>query len=149
MQPRERTPGHRFDRFNPEARALVTETAEEMARARNYRYIGTDHLVIALANDPTMEPVFSQLGVAPQEIVTALDLIDGKCEEQSPDAIFPTPRLIRVIELAEEETLRTSSPEVTTAHLLLGVVREGQSMGAGVLESLGVTLEKARAVAIN
>ena len=149
MQPHEKAPGQRLDRFSPEARVLVTETAEQIARARNSGHVWTDHLVIALAGDSTMEPVFSQLGVDPQKIVTAIDSIDGKGVQQSPYAIYPTPRLEQAIELAEAEAFRLSSPEVTIVHLLLGVLREGESISAGVLESLGITLEKARAIATN
>jgi ATP-dependent Clp protease ATP-binding subunit ClpC len=35
--------------------------------------------------------------------------------------------------------------QIGTEHILLGLVREGEGVAAGVLESLGVTLDKVRA----
>ena len=56
-----------------------------------------------------------------------------------------TPRAKRVIELAVEEARRLGHNYIGTEHLLLGLVREGEGIAAGVLESLGVNLEKVRA----
>ena len=50
-----------------------------------------------------------------------------------------------MIELAVDEAHRLNSPYIDTEHLLLGLIREGEGIAAGVLESLGVSLEKVRA----
>ena len=59
-----------------------------------------------------------------------------------------TPRAKKVIELAVEEARRLNHNYIGTEHLLLGLVREGEGIAAGVLESLGVNLEKVRAQVI-
>ena len=56
-----------------------------------------------------------------------------------------TPRAKKVIELAVDEARRLDHHYIGTEHLLLGLVREGEGIAAGVLESLGVNLEKVRA----
>ena len=56
-----------------------------------------------------------------------------------------TPRAKKVIELAVDEARRLNHHYIGTEHLLLGLVREGEGIAAGVLESLGVNLEKVRA----
>ena len=56
-----------------------------------------------------------------------------------------TPRAKKVIELAVDEARRLNHHYIGTEHLLLGLVREGEGIAAGVLESLGVSLEKVRA----
>src|SRR3972149_1416324 len=56
-----------------------------------------------------------------------------------------TERARRVLTLAQEEALRFNHNYIGTEHLLLGLVREGEGIAAGVLESLGVSLEKLRA----
>ena len=56
-----------------------------------------------------------------------------------------TPRAKKVIELAVDEARRLDHSYIGTEHLLLGLVREGEGIAAGVLESLGVNLEKVRA----
>jgi ATP-dependent Clp protease ATP-binding subunit ClpC len=49
-----------------------------------------------------------------------------------------------VIELAVDEARRLNHHYIGTEHLLLGLVREGEDIAAGVLKSLGVNLEKVR-----
>src|SRR5205085_7846474 len=55
-----------------------------------------------------------------------------------------TPRAKKVIELAVDEAKRLNHDYIGTEHLLLGLLREGHGIGAGVLEDLGVSLNKAR-----
>src|SRR6266566_7070539 len=53
-------------------------------------------------------------------------------------------RAKRVLALAQDEAIRFNHSHVGTEHLLLGLVREGEGIASGVLESLGVSLEKVR-----
>src|SRR5205823_14447254 len=55
-----------------------------------------------------------------------------------------TPRAKKVIELAVDEARRLNHDYIGTEHLLLGLLREGSGIGAGVLEDLGVSLSRAR-----
>src|SRR5918993_3413262 len=55
-----------------------------------------------------------------------------------------TERAKKVLVLAQEEAQRFNHNYIGTEHLLLGLVREGEGIAAGVLESLGVNLEKVR-----
>src|SRR5205823_14266780 len=55
-----------------------------------------------------------------------------------------TPRAKKVLTLAHDEARRFGHNYIGTEHLLLGLVREGEGIAAGVLESLGVNLEKVR-----
>ena len=59
-----------------------------------------------------------------------------------------TPRAKKVIELAVDEARRLKHHYIGTEHLLLGLVREGEGIAAGVLESMGVNLEKVRIATI-
>ena len=55
-----------------------------------------------------------------------------------------TPRAQKVIELAVDEARRLNHDYIGTGHLLLGLVREGEGIAVGALESQGVNLEKVR-----
>src|SRR3990172_8847330 len=55
-----------------------------------------------------------------------------------------TERARRVLTLAQEEAQRFNHNYIGTDHLLLGLVREGEGIAFGVLESLGVSLERVR-----
>ena len=59
-----------------------------------------------------------------------------------------TPRAKKVIELSVDEARRLNHHYIGTEHLLLGLVREGEGIAAGVLESLGVCLDKVRSQVI-
>ena len=50
-----------------------------------------------------------------------------------------------MVELAVDEARRMNHTYIGTEHLLIGLLREGEGVAAGVLESLGVNLEKVRA----
>src|SRR5919204_409436 len=55
-----------------------------------------------------------------------------------------TDRARKVLTLAQDEAQRFNHNYIGTEHLLLGLVREGEGIAAGVLESLGVNLDKVR-----
>lgn len=60
-----------------------------------------------------------------------------------------TPRAKKVIELSVDEARRLDHDYVGTEHLLLGLIREGEGIAAGVLESQGVKLDQARTEVIH
>ncbi len=75
----------------------------------------------------------------------AMEFIIGRGDQAPTGDIGLTPRAKKVIELAVDEARRLNHHYIGTEHLLLGLVREGEGIAAGVLESLGVNLEKVRA----
>ena len=74
--------------------------------------------------------------------------IIGQGDHPASGEVGLTPRAKRVIELAIEESRTSNGQEIGTEHLLLGLVREGEGIAAGVLESLGITLDRTRAEVI-
>ena len=79
------------------------------------------------------------------KVRSAVEFIIGRGERPSPGDIGLTPRAKKVIELAVDEARRLSHHYIGTEHLLIGIMREGEGVAAGVLESLGVSLDKVRA----
>jgi ATP-dependent Clp protease ATP-binding subunit ClpC len=73
-----------------------------------------------------------------------VEFIIGRGDRMIVGEIGLTPRAKKVIELAVDEARRLGHHYIGTEHLLLGLVREGEGIAAGVLESLGVNLEKVR-----
>jgi LmbE family N-acetylglucosaminyl deacetylase len=135
-----------FGRFTGRARKVLTLAREE-ARRFNHGYIGTEHLLLGLVRegDGDAAKVLSNLGVDLQNARSAVEIILGRGEPQTAEEIGLTSRAKKVIELAVNEARRLESGYVGTEHLLLGLIREDDSGAVGVLESLGVTLEKVRA----
>ena len=84
------------------------------------------------------------MGVQLPKVRSAVEFIIGRGESMVLGDIGLTPRAKKVIELAVDEARRLNHHYIGTEHLLLGLVREGEGIAAGVLESLGVNLEKVR-----
>ncbi len=79
-----------------------------------------------------------------QQIRKAIEFITGRGYRDAPGEVGITPRAKHAIELAVDEARRLKHDYVGTEHLLLGLL-QGEGIAAGVLENLGVKLEKARA----
>ncbi|MCC6626682.1 MAG: ATP-dependent Clp protease ATP-binding subunit [Chloroflexi bacterium] len=135
----------KFDKFTERARKVLT-LAQEEAQRFNHNYIGTEHLLLGLVRegDGVAARVLSNLGVQLPKVRSAVEFIIGRGEGLVVGEIGLTPRAKKVIELAVDEARRLNHHYIGTEHLLLGLVREGEGIAAGVLESLGVSLEKVR-----
>ncbi|MBL7126656.1 MAG: ATP-dependent Clp protease ATP-binding subunit [Dehalococcoidales bacterium] len=136
----------RFEKFSERARRVLT-IAQEEARQMNHSYIGTEHILLGLAREEggVAAKVLTSLGVSLNKVRSAVEFISSRGERPSTGETGLTPRAKRVIELAIDEARQLVHNYIGTEHLLLGLLREGEGVAAGVLDSLGVTLERARA----
>ena len=136
----------RFEKFSERARRVLS-LAQEEAQRFNHNYIGTEHILLGLVRetDGVAARVLSSLNVELSKVRSAVEFIIGRGERPSPGDIGLTPRAKKVIELAVDEARRLSHHYIGTEHLLIGIMREGEGVAAGVLESLGVSLDKVRA----
>jgi ATP-dependent Clp protease ATP-binding subunit ClpC len=136
----------KFDKFTDRARKVLT-LAQEEAQRFNHNYIGTEHLLLGLVRegDGVAAKVLANMGVQLPKVRSAVEFIIGRGDSMIMGEIGLTPRAKKVIELSVDEARRLNHHYIGTEHLLLGLVREGEGIAAGVLESLGVNLEKVRA----
>ena len=135
----------RFEKFSERARRVLS-LAQEEAGELNHNYIGTEHVLLGLAREPegVGTRVLVSLGVDLSKIRSAVTFIIGRGQKQPTSDVGLTPRAKKVIELAVDEAREMSHHYIGTEHLLIGLLREGDGVAAGVLESLGVTLDKVR-----
>ncbi len=135
----------RFEKFSERARRVLS-LAQEEAGELNHNYIGTEHVLLGLAREPegVGTRVLVSLGVDLSKIRSAVTFIIGRGQKQPTSDLGLTPRAKKVIELAVDEAREMSHHYIGTEHLLIGLLREGDGVAAGVLESLGVTLDKVR-----
>jgi len=135
----------RFEKFTERARRVLTLSQEEAQRF-NHNYIGTEHILLGLVREGegVAAKVLANLGVELEKVRSAVEYIIGRGEKSVSGEIGLTPRAKRVIELAVDEARRLGHNYIGTEHLLLGLLREGEGMAAGVLESLGIGLDKVR-----
>ncbi len=138
--------GSRFEKFSERARRVLS-LAQEEAQRFNHNYIGTEHILLGLVRETegVAARVLSSLAVDLSKVRSAVEFIIGRGEKPAQGEIGLTPRAKKVVELAVDEARRMNHTYIGTEHLLIGLLREGEGVAAGVLESLGVTLDKVRA----
>ncbi len=143
-------PDRSFDKFTERARKVLNLARDEAHRF-NHNYIGTEHILLGLVREGegVAARVLANLGVGLPKVRQAVENIIGRGEKMVVGDIGLTPQSKKVIELAIDEARKLNHHYVGTEHLLLGLVREGEGIAAGVLESLGVSLERVRAEVIN
>src|SRR5436305_10022179 len=134
-----------FDKFTERARKVLS-LAQEEAQRFQHNYIGTEHILLGLVrlNEGIAIKVLNDLGVDVSKVRPAIEHIIGRGDRIVLGEVGLTPRAKKVIELAVDEARRFNHHYIGTEHILLGLVREGEGIAAGVLESLGVTLDMAR-----
>ena len=136
----------RFEKFSERARRVLT-LAQEEAQHLKHNYIGTEHILLGLVREEegVAAKVLANLGVGLNKVRASVEFIIGRGEKASAGETGLTPRARRVIELAIDEARYLSHNYIGTEHLLLGLLREGEGVAAGVLDSFDITLERARA----
>jgi ATP-dependent Clp protease ATP-binding subunit ClpC len=136
----------RFEKFSERARRVLS-LAQEEAQRFNHNYIGTEHILLGIVRetDGVAAKVLGNLSVELNKVRSAVEFIIGRGERSASGEIGLSPRAKKVIELAVDEARRLNHHYIGTEHLLIGLMREGDGVAAGVLESLGVNLDKVRA----
>jgi ATP-dependent Clp protease ATP-binding subunit ClpC len=121
-------------------RRAVTE-----ARGRNHNYVGQEHLLLGLlqVEEGAAVAILRELNIPFDAIQTEVELITGRPALPPTDQPF-TPPLDAALDLAADEAAGFDHPAVATDHLLLGIIREGQGLGADIVRARGVTLSIAR-----
>jgi ATP-dependent Clp protease ATP-binding subunit ClpC len=133
-----------FERFTNEAKGVLT-LAQEEAEVSHLAYIGTEHLVIGLIRQECLGGrALLNLGQSVDGLRKAIQEVLGKNEGRVVRQIIPTSRVKTVIEMAFDEARRQASPHVGTDHILVAILLEGDGLGASVLASRGVTVDKVR-----
>ena len=121
------------------------EYANRIALEFGHNYIGTEHLLYGLLKEGSgvASKVLENQGITPEQIEEQIDALVGKNEEIGEEEILGfTPRTKRVIETAFIEAKKSGSDFIGTEHLLIGIMREGDSVAVRILLNLNVNPQK-------
>ncbi len=138
----------RFDRFTERAQEAAQRAAEIIQRY-GHNQIDTEHILLALIEQPqgVIPQILEQLKIDSTTLTERLDYI----LRTSPKAnifgggagqIFITPRVKRIIDLANEEANRLKDEYISTEHIFLAILSERSTPAARLLEGAGVTRER-------
>jgi len=132
-----------FERFTSKAKAFLTLSQTEALNA-GFSYIGTEHMLFAAFGDAEFQSakILAALGVEEATVRSTIQHVLGMKTMPAQTKIVPTSRVKIVIEQAFKLCSAAGDPRVSTAHLLLGLVAEGEGIAAHVLKDLRVTKER-------
>jgi ATP-dependent Clp protease ATP-binding subunit ClpC len=134
-----------FERFTDRARRVVVLAQEESQRF-SHNYIGSEHLLLGLLaeREGVAARALESLNVTLIAAREQVEEIIGP-GQQTPRGHIPfTPRAKKILELALREALTVGSEVINTEHLLLGLIDEGDGVGAQILQRLGATAQAVR-----
>lgn len=130
------------DKFTDNAVTAI-EAANSAAISLSQNYVGSEHLLIGLLSvDGVAKRVLEENGVSYDrfmELVNKL-LTPGNVAVGSTEAM--TPRAKRIISLAATEAYRLNSGKIGTEHILIAMLKEGDSIAVRLLNTIGVNLQK-------
>jgi len=136
-----------FERFTDRARRVVV-LAQEEARMLNHNYIGTEHILLGLIREGegVAARALSSLGISLDGVRQRVEELigQGKARSARSGHIPFTPRAKKVLELSLREALQLGHNYIGTEHILLGLSREGEGVGAQVLVMLGADHDRVR-----
>jgi len=138
----------RFDRFTERAQEAAQRAAEIIQRY-GHNQIDTEHILLALIEQPggVIPQILEKLNVSAAALTERLD----STLRASPKAnifgggagqIFITPRVKRIIDLANEEANRLKDEYISTEHIFLAILTERNTPAARILESAGLTRDR-------
>lgn len=131
--------GQHLDRLSTDARDAMS-FAEDEARALKHDYLGTEHVLLGLirAEGGLAARILTGVGADLEDTRGAIQRVLGRSESGGSGAIIPmTRRVEKVLELGRQEAKEHRSTHVRGEHLLLGLAREGEGVGARILAELG------------
>ena len=148
--------------LSPEMKKVIQLAIDE-ARKLGHSHVGTEHLLLGIVreNESTAAKALATFGVSldavRHNVIATLGQIHrevGASAPMPPSAGSTRPvagpfgrfndRAKRVLALAQDEAIRFNHNYIGTEHLLLGLLRDGDSVAARALQTLGAELEKAR-----
>ena len=129
-------------KFTNRARKAI-EYANELALELGHNYIGTEHILYGLSKEGSgvASKVLENQEVLPDKIIDKIVELVGK-EEPTEGTLGFTPRTKRVIETSFIEARKLGYNYIGTEHLLIGILREGDSIAARILLELNVNIPK-------
>ena len=135
-----------LNNFTPRAQQVLALARKEADRL-NHNFLGTEHLLLGLIKlgQGVAVNVLQRMGLDLDTVRLEVEKKVGTGPDQKMIGNIPyTPRVKKVLALAQKEAKAMNHTYVGTEHILLGLLREGDGVGAQVLKDLDIDIEQAR-----
>ena len=132
-----------YQRFTEKAERAIS-FSQQSAVELGHNYVGTEHILLGLVKEGTgvAARVLQVQGITEEKILKEIDELIGRGETAGETPVGFTPRTKRVLELAFKEARRMGQGYIGTEHLLLGIMKEGESVAVRIMMDLGVDPQK-------
>ena len=139
----------RFDRFTERAQEAAQRAAEIIQRY-GHNQIDTEHILLALIEQPegAISQVLQSLNIQGADISERLDYVLKNTQKASifgsrgAGQVFITPRVKRIVDVANQEANRLKDEFISTEHLFLAILDEKNTPAARLLSDEGVTKDR-------
>ena len=133
------------DRFTKSAQEVPQRAAEIMQRY-SHNQMDTEHVLLALIEQPqgVVSKLLEILKVDPNALSDGLDNIlrtgpKGDIIDVGAGQISITPRVVRILNLADQESNRLKDEYISTEHIFLEILSEHDTPAARILKGAGLT----------
>jgi len=138
----------RFDRFTERAQDAAAR-AYEILQRYGHNQVDTEHLLLALLEQPegVIPQILEKMNVDQEAMRYKLDEVLKASPKASiygggTGQVFMTPRVKRVIDLAQEEANRLKDEYISTEHIFLAILSESRTAIARLMKEAGVTKDR-------
>ena len=135
----------KLERFTQRARRVL-QLAQEEAERLSHNYIGTEHVLLGIVKEENgiAGRVLRDLGAKPERVAELVERMTGAGKRQTSGKLELTPRTKQVIEYAVDEARKLGHSYISTEHLLLGLIRQGDGVAIDVMRQIGLTADRVR-----
>ena len=122
----------------------VLEIAKEIAIELGHNYIGTEHILYGLTEEENgvASKVLENQNINSENVLEEIENLIGRDEGRTITSLGFTPRTKRVLENAFLEARKLDSDYIGTEHILIGIMREADSIAVRILLDLGINPQK-------
>lgn len=134
-----------FSNFTERARIAISE-AHDTACELGHGYIGSEHIIAGLVKEGSgvAAKVLEKEGITLDDVIEKIKELTGSKEPISKETeLSLTPRTKRILQLSALEARNMGHSYIGTEHILMAVLRDGESVGVRVLLSLGLNINEA------
>lgn len=120
------------------------EIANQLAIDLGHNYVGTEHLLYGLIKEGkgVASKVLENQAITAEAVLNEITELIGKSEDLTKNTLGFTPRTKRVIENSFKEAKKNGFDYIGTEHILLGIMKEGDSIAVRILLNLNINLQK-------
>ena len=122
----------------------VLELANEIAYDFGHNYVGTEHILYALCEEENgvANKVLENQNILSEDVLEKIEELVGGNSNENTVVLGFTPRTKKVIENAYLEAKKLGSDYIGTEHILIGIMKESDSIAIRILLDLGINPEE-------